>query len=411
MLISKNFSAQTARIEGQAIQSQAPSAPGSSLGSTLQRLEQVERTQAAGKAKADPISTAVLQYNALARDLVAKTKTNPPMASRLYAMVSLAQHQALEAAAADPRLSERAILDAASAAMLTHFFPGEGDAIKALAAKQQPRARCMPGTGSASASRTAGEKIASDLIAARKNDGHDAKYTGTLPEPKDGVWRSTANPPQPPALPMWAEVTPFFIPEKGAANRPMPKAPPAFGTKEFTEALAEVRQISDTRTPEQLEIAMFWADNAGTATPPGHWNQIAADYLIKARASGRETAKVLATMNAAMADAGIAAWDCKYEFWLIRPSQQDPKINVPEDLGLPNFPAYVSGHATFSGAAAEVLGHFMPEHASTFAAMAEEASMSRVYGGIHYRFDGTEGLKLGRDVAQFALRGASDAAQ
>jgi hypothetical protein len=86
---------------------------------------------------------------------------------------------------------------------------------------------------------------------------------------------------------------------------------------------------------------------------------------------------------------------------MIRPSQADPAITTP--VGLPNFPSYVSGHATFSGAAAEVLGQLFPAERQQLRAMAEEAAMSRLYGGIHYRFDNERGLELGRKIAAFAL--------
>ena len=102
-----------------------------------------------------------------------------------------------------------------------------------------------------------------------------------------------------------------------------------------------------------------------------------------------------------MADAAICCWDNKYAYWLLRPSQADPAITTP--VGLPNFPAYTSGHATFSGAAAQVLGTLIPSCAPEVDAMAEEAAWSRVLGGIHYRFDSDMGLKGGRLIGNIAL--------
>ncbi len=110
---------------------------------------------------------------------------------------------------------------------------------------------------------------------------------------------------------------------------------------------------------------------------------------------------MLAVTNAATMDAGIAVWDAKYAYWLIRPSRADPAITTP--VGLPNFPSYVSGHAGFSGAAADVLAHFFPAEAAALRARAEEAAMSRLYGGIHYRFDNEAGMELGRRIARLAL--------
>src|SRR5262249_21691528 len=151
------------------------------------------------------------------------------------------------------------------------------------------------------------------------------------------------------------------------------------------------------RTPEQLKIAVFWGDAPGTPTPPGHWNGVAAELIAKQRASAPRTealaelsaARTMAILNMAVMDAGIACWDSKYYYWYLRPSHADPTITLP--VGLPNFPSYPSGHSTFSGAAAEVLDYFFPSEKARFDAMAEEASMSRIYGGIHYRFDGEQG--------------------
>jgi membrane-associated phospholipid phosphatase len=177
--------------------------------------------------------------------------------------------------------------------------------------------------------------------------------------------------------------------------------PPAFGSPEFLAAVAEVRRFSEERTPKQLAIAEFWADGAGTSTPAGHWNEIAASLLEENGASAERAAHVLAMLNAALMDAGIACWDSKYEYWLIRPSQVDPAISTP--VGLPNFPAYVSGHSTFSGAAAEVLAAAFPSERRVLRAMAEEAAISRLYGGIHYRFDSDAGLDMGRRIGQLVL--------
>ena len=112
----------------------------------------------------------------------------------------------------------------------------------------------------------------------------------------------------------------------------------------------------------------------------------------------------------AMADAGVASWDAKFAYWNLRPE------NVIRDLGIaknwkplldtPFFPAYVSGHATYSGAAGEVLAHLFPSDAKLWRAKAEEASISRLYGGIHYRSDSVVGLRMGRELGRLTVRHA-----
>ena len=118
-------------------------------------------------------------------------------------------------------------------------------------------------------------------------------------------------------------------------------------------------------------------------------------------------ARVLALLNVAQADAGVASWDTKYAYWVTRPE------NAIRDLGLdrrwkpyidtPFFPAYVSGHATYSGAAGEVLAHLFPQDADLWRAKAREAADSRVFGGIHYPLDGTEGLRMGRRIGELVV--------
>jgi hypothetical protein len=177
--------------------------------------------------------------------------------------------------------------------------------------------------------------------------------------------------------------------------------PPAYGSPEFEAAVAEVRRYSDARTQRQLDIAKHWGDGAGSYTPAGHWNEIAADLVTWYNLPEHDAAHVLAVVNMAMMDAGIAVWDAKYTYWLLRPSQADPAITTP--IGLPNFPSYVSGHAAFSGAASEVLGYFFPAERAALRAQAEEAAMSRLYAGIHYRFDSEVGLGMGRAVGAIAV--------
>jgi membrane-associated phospholipid phosphatase len=108
-----------------------------------------------------------------------------------------------------------------------------------------------------------------------------------------------------------------------------------------------------------------------------------------------------------MMDAAISCWYTKTYYYFPRPSQADPSIKTL--TGVPNFPAFSSGHSTFSAAAATVLGYLFPSDAAKFSAMASEASMSRLMGGIHYRMDCEFGLKYGKLVGDKAVaRGQQD---
>ena len=132
--------------------------------------------------------------------------------------------------------------------------------------------------------------------------------------------------------------------------------------------------------------------------PPGHWNFIAAPYIRKAEFSEVRAARAFALLNMALHDAAVGCWETKYFYFNPRPSHMDPDLKSV--IGLPNFPSYTSGHSTFSGAAAEVLSYLFPSGAADFEAQKEEASISRLYGGIHYRSDLEVGMAHGKRIGR-----------
>jgi hypothetical protein len=214
-------------------------------------------------------------------------------------------------------------------------------------------------------------------------------------------WLSLESPARPPMLPLFGNVRTWSM-TSAELIATRPAAPFPVASAQMAAEVAEVRRTTERLTRAQRAIAQKWNDGAGTYTPPGHWNDIATDYIRDARYSEVRAARAFALLNMAMHDASVACWDAKYLYFNPRPSQLDPAIRT--DIGLPNFPAYPSGHSTFSAAAAEVLSYLFPSDAANFRAMADEAGMSRLYGGIHYRNDITEGKAHGERVAAFTLR-------
>ncbi len=187
---------------------------------------------------------------------------------------------------------------------------------------------------------------------------------------------------------------------------------PPLSTKsaEFKAQVDEVKYYTENPTRERIAIIDYWADGAGTHAPPGHWNQIAEKSIVSGRMSEVRTARTLALLNTAMMDAAVSCWYTKSLYYVPRPSQMDNGIKTL--TGLPNFPSYTSGHSTFSAAAATVLSYIFPESASTFQSQADEASKSRLFGGIHYKMDCDGGLKIGKTVGDKAvLRGQGDGVQ
>jgi hypothetical protein len=215
------------------------------------------------------------------------------------------------------------------------------------------------------------------------------------------AWVSLESPARPPMLPNFGSVRTWVA---SSAALSAIAAPPSTSSERFKQDLAEVKQVTSHLTNEQLAIAQKWNDGAGTYTPPGHWNAIATSYVAKANMSEVRAARAFALLNLAMHDAGVACWATKFKYFNPRPTQMDRTIKTV--IGLPNFPAYPSGHSTFSASAATVLSYLFPEGAASFDAMSDEAGVSRLYGGIHYRSDiengKAHGKVVGADVVKFA---------
>jgi membrane-associated phospholipid phosphatase len=191
---------------------------------------------------------------------------------------------------------------------------------------------------------------------------------------------------------------PFFV-TSGDGFPPAP--PPPYDSPTFKTAVAEVRAVSDKRTGEQLRIAQYWENLTG-AFAAGLWNEVARS-AISARGLGEaESARILAMMHMVAIDAFIACHDAKYAYWVPRPTQVDPEIRLA--IGLPNHPSYPSNHACVSGAMGLVLDHYFPEQGGRYFAMGRQAGESRIYAGIHYRFDVDDGYVIARKVSAKALQ-------
>src|SRR4029079_13876311 len=159
-----------------------------------------------------------------------------------------------------------------------------------------------------------GEFVSSQILAARANDGSNAVVQppgGSGP----GVWIPTPPAFLPYLLPQWGFVVPFAM---SSSSQFRPLGPPALDSQQYAADYEEVKQlgadVGSTRTEEQTEIALFWADGAGTETPPGHWNSIAQIIAAAQNNTLEENGRLFALLNIAMADAAICAWDAKYTF-------------------------------------------------------------------------------------------------
>ncbi|HMG14848.1 MAG TPA: vanadium-dependent haloperoxidase, partial [Saprospiraceae bacterium] len=216
-------------------------------------------------------------------------------------------------------------------------------------------------------------------------------------------WKSLEVPARPPMLPFFKDVKPFLFPNSTLAII-RPPTPPNTNSELIKAQLAEVKKETTSGDRHKIATVHFWADGVGTYTPPGHWNYIAEELFYKAHFSEVRCARNYALLNMSMMDAAITCWETKNYYYYPRPSQLDPSIKTL--TGVPNFQAYTSGHSTFSSAAATILGHFFPAEQTHLDALATEASLSRLYGGIHYRMDCEAGIESGHKVGNYAIQRA-----
>jgi membrane-associated phospholipid phosphatase len=322
--------------------------------------------------------------------------------SRMLTYLSLAQYRAVLAAEAGKDRSMHpsvpTAVATASAAVLSDFFPLAAPALEAqldddLGAPGWPGAQNEdPAAGAA-----IGRAVAAQVLAQKATDNYYVELPGVLPVGA-GYWIPA--PPPAPIVRSLFGARPFFL---TSADELRPPPPPTFGSPEFLAALAEIRAISDTRTPEQVAIAQTYA----TATAPftaGTENLEADRLIVEHHRTEREAARILAYANAAAFDAQIACWDAKFFYYFIRPTQADPAITVA--VPLPNHPSYPSGHACITGAIMSVLMDAFPSERDRLEEIIEIAGLSRMYGGIHYRFDIDAGGAIGRQAAALALAGS-----
>ncbi|MCG2592459.1 Ig-like domain-containing protein, partial [Ramlibacter sp. XY19] len=384
-------------------------------------------------------SDAVLTWSNIALRAIQRDVTDVPIATRLLAMESLAVYDTLAAIEGTPAymvhlsvsgpVSAQAATAVAAHRILTLHFPGQQPALDAALASS------LGAIADGAAKDTGialGRAVADAIWQLRLHDGYDAFVD--FPGSQDvGLWRPVGPMFMLAQDPQWKDVTPFAL-DAGSQFRLPP--PPALDTAAYAAAVEETKALGSAtgsvRTADQTQQAHFWADGGGSYTPPGHWNQIAAEVALAHGNSLSANARLFAQLNVALADAAIACWDTKYTWDLWRPEtaitnaglDDNPATSADEAwrplLLTPPHPEYVSGHSTFSAAAASILAATFGENTSfsttsvtlpgvtrnftSFTQAVDEAGRSRIYGGIHYQFSNEGGQALGREVADAVLQ-------
>lgn len=398
---------------------------------------------------------AVLQnWYRLVLELVRHTPTySPPVASRSFAYLGITAYEAtasgndgmvtlagqlngfepLPTREKDAVYDEAVVLNTAVNFAVTNFFTHTGPTgQRALGAmEKRMREKVIAGVDPAVVERseTYGKTIAERILVWSESDGGAKIENMGFPleyklNPEPGHWVPTSKiaQQQTPLLPEWGKVRTFAMPN--GASCPLPP-PPAYSEEEgsafYKEAL-EVYDAVNLTDPDQRAIARFWSDDPMLSpTPPGHWISIAMQLLDEDKAGIDRMVETQALLGIAVADGFIGCWDAKFVYDLIRPVTYIKKVIDPnwETLLItPPFPEYPSGHSTQSGAAAVVLEKLfgtnrafvdrtheadglVPRKFASIWAAAEEAGISRLYGGIHYRAAIEKGLEQGRCIGAY----------
>ena len=323
--------------------------------------------------------------------------------------------------------SQDAAADAAAHAVLVALYPNFQTTLDAEL--QQLLAQIPDGADKVEGG-TIGQTVAERILALRSNDG-----SGNAPIPFNfgivpGDYQSTPpNFPKQPQFTHWSHVTPFALER---ANQFRPSPPPALTSDTYTDVLNEVKSLgiagSTTATSDQALTGRFW-----NGAIQNYWNEIAQTAAVTHNLTTAQNARLFAQLNLAFADDVIAFYDAKYTYNFWRPVtaiQEAATDGNPKTLPDPNWlpevgsttpdPAYPGAHAVISASGASVLisffrgNHFdfsitsevlpgVDRSFTNFSAAAEEATLSRIFAGVHFRSDLTTGERLGRQVADFVL--------
>jgi hypothetical protein len=386
----------------------------------------------------------------------------PPVASRIYVYSSIAAYEAIRHLDGSPSISEKLNgfdkmplpdttkkYDYTLAASEAFFKVARNvkvfsvDSLKAYEKSIYDHYKANLDEATYNASLAFGDTIAAVVLKRAKTDGYfisrgKKKYLGSN---TPGQWRPTPPDYLDGVEWCWNTMKPMVL---DSASQFAPARPPKYDTKPgtpFYTLVKEVYDINKNLTPEQKLIAKYWDDNPfviehsghmafGTKkiTPGGHWMGIAAQIIKQEKASPVKAAQTFALTSIALFDGFISCWDEKYRSSYVRPVTVIKEILDKDWMPLlqtPPFPEYTSGHSTITASAATVLTKLYRDNLvfedssdyryiglkrkfTSLSAAAEECSMSRVYGGIHYTISVNTGAEMGKQVGGLVIKKVLD---
>ena len=389
-------------------------------------------------------ATMVLKWNEAGTNAVVRAGGAQPMPeSRMYAMINLTMHDALNSivakydtyagvGATDPESNPDAAVAQSAHDVILALFPAQQTSLDSLLSVCLADISVGKDKGI-----TLGKSVAKAMLDKRTGDGASTAqfpYTpGTLP----GEYRPTPPFDGPPfnglvVLPGWGKVKPFGVQTSDQFRAP---APYAINSDAYTADYNEIKTMGcmncTARSADQTQIGIFWLDNV-----PLSWNRIARNAIIQEKLGGWKAARLLGLLQMAEADANISAFDGKYfyKFWrpitAVRLGETDGNPNTAGDATwnllappTPPVPDYPSNHATDGGAAAEIMKNFfktdnfaftctsnalpgVTRSFTNFSDAAREVSLSRIYVGFHFRNAVMHGEAQGRKVGSYIFLNA-----
>lgn len=321
------------------------------------------------------------------------------------------------------RASTTAAADAAAHDVLVSLYPAFSSLLDAELQEDLTR---LPANDRTNDGVAVGHAVAAELLAIRSSDGATITLPPYVPGTQPGDYQLTPPNFEPPDFTQWPRVTPFAL---TAAGQFRPDFPPALTSTTYTDAFNEVKEIglinSTTRTADQTQVGKFWNGNI-----QDFWNEIAQTAALGHDLDLGNSARLFAALNISLADTAIAFFEAKYTYHFWRPvtairsagSDGNPETD-PDPAWLPlgtktaPDPSYPGAHSAISRAGATVLAFYLGDkftfdvtsesltgvtrHFTSFSAAAEEAGLSRIFAGQHFRTDHIAGKILGQRVAEF----------
>lgn len=370
---------------------------------------------------------------------IEKSSKNPPLSTRNAALIHVAMSDAvisayhwkyqynvkapegvdtLVPASPDPTYpSEHAAIAGAASKVIAFLYPDEAALRLDEMADEAAQSRVDAGTNTPSdveAGLALGRAVADKVIAYAKTDGAGAAWNGRRPAGIGNTvafWQPPPGTTAAPTDPEAANWKPWVL-TSNSQFRPPP--PPAYNSAGFRTAAQELIEMKKNLTEEQKRIVKFWEGAMGTVQPGGITMGVAMGDIEKAMAEGDvatrwtipQAARAMAMLNVTLADGGISVWDAKYFYWYPRPENAIRSTGLDRTwdpfVPTPFFPAYPSGSAGYAGGGEGIMAHLFPERAAEFKARAEEQALSRLWGGIHWRFDEVS-IDGGREIAKLVI--------